>query len=308
MLVFQRIDDPALSVEESVVTVGNFDGVHLGHQALLSQTVADARRLGVPSVALTFDPHPLKVLAPRRAPHLILTAEDKLDLLGQFGIEIVVAQRFDANFARIPAEEFVRELIAGRLHAQKMFVGRDLRFGHAREGSVEQLLGWGERWGFEVNVVEPVLIGGSRVSSSRIRELLHQGRVAEARGSLGRSHFISGVVMRGNARGREIGYPTANIASQTEMIPGNGIYATLFCVDGQWRPSASSIGFNPTFGDNPRTVESYIFDFDQDLYGKPVKLAFVQKIRDEQKFADVPSLVAQIAEDVKIARQILEDA
>jgi riboflavin kinase/FMN adenylyltransferase len=307
MLVFQRLEDPALTVDESVVTLGNFDGVHRGHQALVSKTVEEARRRGIASVAVTFDPHPLQVLAPERAPHLIVTAEDKIELLGKLGVDIVVKQRFDADFANLRAEDFARELIAGRLHARKIFVGRDLRFGHRREGSVEKLIQWGSKWGFEVSIVDPVLVGGARVSSSRIRQLLQQGRVEEARESLGRHHFISGTVVRGNGRGREIGYPTANISSRTEMLPGNGIYATFFWFDGRWRPSASSIGFNPTFGAGPRTVESYIFDFDRDIYGQSMKLAFVKKIRDEQKFADVASLITQIGDDVKTARAILEN-
>lgn len=307
MLVFQQIDDPVLSLDASVVTIGNFDGIHLGHQALVSKTVEDARRRKAASVVVTFDPHPLKVLAPERAPRLILTAEDKIEMLGDLGVDVVVSQHFDRAFANLRAEEFVRRSILGHLKAKKMFVGRDLRFGHAREGSVEQLLGWGKVWGFEVSVVEPVLVSGVRVSSSRIRGLVEHGRIEEARASLGRYHFISGTVIAGSRRGREIGYPTANIASRTEVIPGDGIYATLFHVDGKWWPSSSSIGMNPTFGAGPRTIESYILDFDRDVYGKPIKLAFVKRIREEKKFTDVAALVAQIQDDVKVTRAVFDE-
>ena len=307
MLVFKHIDDPALSLEASVVTLGNFDGIHLGHRTLVSQTVEEAQRRKAASVVVTFDPHPLKVLAPERAPRLILTAEDKIEMLAALGVDVVVSQHFDRAFANLRAEEFVRRLILGRLKTKKMFVGRDLRFGHAREGNVEQLLSWGETLGFDVSIVEPVLVSGVRVSSSRIRSLVEHGRVEEARASLGRYHFVSGTVIEGNRRGREIGYPTANIASRTEVIPGDGIYATLFHVDGKWWPSASSIGSNPTFGAGPRTIESFILDFDRDIYGKPIKLAFVKRIREEKKFIDVPALVAQIQNDVKVIRAVFDE-
>ncbi|HEX2229516.1 MAG TPA: bifunctional riboflavin kinase/FAD synthetase [Candidatus Binatia bacterium] len=307
MLVFRQIDDPALSLQASVVTIGNFDGIHLGHQTLVAQTVEAAQRRKAASVVVTFDPHPLKVLAPERAPRLILTAEDKIEILGALGVDVVVRQRFDRAFANLRAEEFVRRLVLGRLKTMKMFVGRDLRFGRAREGNVEQLLRWGETLGFDVSIVEPVLVDGVRVSSSRIRGLVEHGRVEEARASLGRYHFISGTVIQGNRRGRQIGYPTANIASRTEVIPGDGIYATLFHVDGKWWPSASSIGSNPTFGAGPRTIESFILDFDEAIYEKPIKLAFVKRIREEKKFIDVPALVAQIQDDVEVTRAVFDE-
>jgi riboflavin kinase/FMN adenylyltransferase len=306
MLVFHSIDDPTLLLDASVVTLGNFDGIHLGHQALVSHTVEEARRRKAVSVVVTFDPHPLKVLAPGRAPRLILTVEDKIEMLRELGVDVVVSQRFDRSFANVRAEEFVRRWIVDRLKGKKMFVGRDLRFGHAREGNVEQLVGWGAALGFEVSIVEPILVNGARVSSSRIRGLVADGRVDEARLSLGRYHFVSGSVIAGSRRGREIGFPTANIASRTEVIPGDGIYATLFHVDDKWWPSASSIGVNPTFGAGPRTIESYILDFDRDIYERPVKLAFVKRIREEKKFFDVPALVAQIQDDVRTTRSVFD--
>jgi riboflavin kinase/FMN adenylyltransferase len=306
MLVFHSIDDPMLSLDASVVTLGNFDGIHLGHQALVGQTVEEARRRRAASVVVTFDPHPLKVLAPGRAPRLILTAEDKIAMLGELGVDVVVSQHFDRSFANLSAEEFVQRSIVDRLKSKKMFVGRDLRFGHARRGNVDLLVEWGAALGFEVSIVEPIIVGGARVSSSRIRRLVEDGRVDEARASLGRYHFISGTVIEGSRRGRQIGFPTANIASRTEVIPGDGIYATLFHLENNWWPSASSIGVNPTFGAGPRTIESYILDFDRDIYGESIKLAFVKKIREEQKFADVPALVAQIQDDLKVTRSLFD--
>jgi len=306
MQVYHQIDDAELSPTASVVTMGNFDGIHLGHQALVLRSLEEARRRNVASVVLTFDPHPLKVLAPTRAPRLILTPEDKIELLQDLGIDIVINQRFDASFASMDAEAFVRRFIVNRLKAKKIWVGRDLRFGHGRKGDVEQLVRWGEELGFEVGIVEPILVNRVRVSSSQIRQAIEAGRVDEARSSLGRYHFISGTVVEGNRRGRDLGFPTANIASRTEVIPSDGIYATLFHIGQEQWLSVSSIGVNPTFGAGPRTVESYILNFGRDIYGKKIKLAFVNKIREEKKFADAASLIAQIQEDVRSAHAVFD--
>ena len=306
MLVFPDIDDAARSLTASVVTMGNFDGIHLGHQALVARTVEESRRLNAVSVALTFDPHPLKVLAPARAPRLILTPEDKIELFRDLGIDVVINQRFDASFAGLEAEEFVRRFIVDRLKAKKLWVGSDLRFGRGRKGSVEQLISWGVELGFEVSMVEPILVNGVRVSSSQIRALIEEGRVDEAHELLGRFHFVSGNVVEGNRRGRGLGFPTANIASRTEVLPSDGIYATLFHIGQERWLSVSSIGVNPTFGAGPRTLESYILDFDRDIYGKSVRLAFLKKIRDEEKFADVASLIARIQEDVRRAHAVFD--
>jgi riboflavin kinase/FMN adenylyltransferase len=306
MLVFPDIDDAARSLTASVVTIGNFDGIHLGHQALVARTVEESRRRNAVSVALTFDPHPLKVLAPARAPRLILTPEDKIELFRDLGIDVVINQRFDASFAGLEAEEFVRRFIVDRLKAKKLWVGSDLRFGRGRKGSVEQLIGWGVEWGFEVSMVEPILANGVRVSSSQIRALIEEGRVDEARALLGRFHFVSGTVVEGNRRGRVLGFPTANIASRTEVIPSDGIYATLFHIGQERWLSVSSIGVNPTFGAGPRTLESFILDFDRDIYGESIRVAFLKKIREEEKFADVASLVARIQEDVRRAHAVFD--
>jgi riboflavin kinase / FMN adenylyltransferase len=304
MLVFDHIDDPALAPNASVVTIGNFDGVHLGHQALAARCVEESRRRNEVSVALTFYPHPLKVLAPGRAPRLILTAEDKIEIFGDLGIDILVNQRFDSKFASVEAEAFVRRLLVNRLKAKKIWVGRDLRFGRERRGNVDRLIEWGKELGFEVGIVEPILVDGVRVSSSEIRRLLEAGRVEQAYKSLGRYHFVSGTVVEGSRRGRVLGFPTANIASRTEVIPGNGIYVTLTAIGrARWK-SVTSIGVNPTFGIGPRTVESYILDFDQDIYGQSIKVSFIKKLRDEVKFDNVAGLVAQIQDDVKRTHEV----
>ncbi len=287
------------------MTLGNLDGIHLGHQALLQRVVQDAKARGSRSVVLTFEPHPLKILAPERAPKLILTHKDKMLLLHSSGVDVVIIQAFNSLFANVEAEEFVRRYLIERLKVQKMWVGKDLRFGKGRKGRVEDLVRWGAEDGFEVGIVEPVELGGVRVSSSRIRNLIGQGKVLEARRYLGRYHFVSGRVASGHQRGRQLGFPTANIAPRTEVLPLDGIYATFLQVGEQRCPSVTNVGVNPTFGGGPRTIESYIFDFAGDLYEEPVKLFFVKRIREERKFPTPESLVEQMKKDVLSAKEIL---
>jgi riboflavin kinase / FMN adenylyltransferase len=305
MKAFSDIEDQELSVTGSVVTLGNFDGIHLGHQALVRHTVEESKRLGYPSIVLTFEPHPLKVLAPERAPRLLLTYQDKLDLFQTYGVDIVVAQRFDRQFASITAEDFVRRFLVGRLRTKKLWVGRDLRFGQGRKAGTKDLMRMAPQVGFQVGVLDPISSNGVRISSSRIRGLVETGCVDEVQPMLGRYHFVSGRVVTGQGRGRKLGFPTANISIQTEVIPLNGIYATLIEVKNRRWPSVSSVGVNPTFGEGPRTVESFIFDLESDIYGETAKLFFVKRIRDEKKFATVEDLIAQMHRDVDHARAIL---
>jgi len=307
MKIFRHIEDQGLLVSGTVATMGNFDGIHLGHQTLVRNTVEESQRLGYPSTVLTFEPHPLKVLAPERAPLLILSYEDKMALLESLGVDIVVAQWFDREFANIAADEFVCRFLVDRLKIKKLWVGRDLRFGQGRKGGTDTLLRLAPGGGFEVGVLDPILLDGIRISSSRIRQLVEEGRVDEVRRMLGRYHFVSGRIVTGHRRGQELGFPTANIASQTEVIPLNGIYATSIRFKNKQWLSVSSVGVNPTFGDGPRTVESFILDFDGDIYGEWVKLSFVQRIREEKKFVMIKDLIAQMHEDVKRAKAVFKE-
>jgi riboflavin kinase/FMN adenylyltransferase len=306
MEIFRHINDRRLRLTDAVVTMGNFDGLHLGHQCLVRSAVEDARYLGSPSVVLTFEPHPLKILAPERAPKMILSHKDKMQLLQSFGIDIVIIQNFDAAFANLQPETFVREVLMDRLAVKKIWVGKDFRFGKGRKGTVANLGEWGAKNGFEVGVVNPILVAGERVSSSKIRQLLEEGRVDEAQRMLGRCHFISGKVTTGHCRGRELGFPTANISTRTEVIPPDGVYATILQIGAEQRLSVSNIGVNPTFGAGPRTIESFVLDFDGDIYGESVRLSFVKRLRAEKKFASVDQLVAQMHEDVKNARALFD--
>jgi len=308
MQIFRHVNDPGLTLQASVVTLGNFDGIHLGHQALIGGTVAEAKRLGISSVVLTFEPHPLKVLAPDRAPKMLLTHKEKMQLLRDLGVDVVVVQHFDLAFAKLSAEDFVRGLLVGKLRPKKIWVGRDLRFGQGRSGSVDDLGRWGADMGFQVSVVEPILVDGVRVISSQIRQLIGNGSVDQVRPLLGRYHFISGRVATGHRRGKDLGFPTANIATRTEMLPLDGIYATLFHLRERNLLSVSSVGLNPTFGAGPRSIESFILNFNDDIYGEATRLSFVKRIREEKKFASVEDLITQICSDVKSAEAIFHDS
>ncbi len=307
MDIFRHIEDRRLSVPRPVLTMGNFDGIHLGHQALLKRLVQDAKEGGGRSVVLTFEPHPLKLLAPDRAPKLILRHKDKMLLLRSLGVDVVVIQEFNSAFALIEARDFVHRYLADGLKVHRIWVGKEFRFGRGRKGDVESLSRWGAEIGFEVKIIEPVLDQSKRISSTRIRELIGEGEVHQVSHYLGRCHFVSGRVVRGHQRGRSLGFPTANITTRTEVLPPDGIYATFLWLQGHRWPSVTSLGRNPTFGEGPRTLESYIFDYKGDLYDQPVRLSFVKRIREERKFPSPDLLVAQMHRDVQSAQEALRN-
>ena len=306
MEVFRDIEDFRRPELKTVVTMGNFDGIHLGHQVLVGNAVAEAKQWRTKSVVFTFEPHPLKLLAPERAPRMIVNHQDKMDMLQALGVDAVIVQTFGHRFASIQAEDFVRRYLLERLNLSKIWLGKDLKFGRARQGDAEDLIRWGTELGFGVGIVEPILVQGKRISSSRIRQLIEQGRVDEVQPMLGRYHFISGRVVSGHRRGRNMGFPTANLASVTELLPGDGIYATILELQNHCWLSVSSVGRNPTFGEGSRTVEAFILDFAGDIYGEAVKLSFVQRIREERMFAQIEDLVTQMREDVQAARAIFD--
>ena len=307
MQIVRHIDDPSLTLSGSVVTLGNFDGIHLGHQALIGGAVSQARKLALPSVVLTFEPHPLKVLAPERAPKMLLAHKDKMQLLQELGVDVVVIQQFDLAFAQLAAEDFVRSILVDRLKARQVWVGSDLRFGQGRKGNVADLHRWGSGLGFSVAHVDAVVVDDARVSSSRIRQLIGAGQVEAVKPMLGRYHFLSGRIVGGQRRGRELGFPTANIATRAEVLPLDGIYATLFHLGERCLLSVTSIGVNPTFGAGPRTVESFILNFTDDIYGETVRLSLVKRIREEKNFASVDALVEQIRRDVASSEAIFHE-
>ena len=284
------------------VTIGNFDGVHLGHRELLRRTVARARAAGATAVALTFEPHPVRFFSPRSRFYEITGPEEKAALIAETGIDALVVESFDGEVGRMWPADFAREILARRLRARWVIVGYDFTFGRNRTGSPAALAEMGRDLGFDVEVVPPLLRGGAIVSSSRIRELLLAGRVREAGELLCRPYRISGPVVTGAGRGRKLGFPTANVQFMQELIPLPGVYVVDAEVDGKRRPGVANVGFNPTFGENSLGVEVHILDFDGDLYGKAMSVSFRDRIRDERKFKSVDELARQIAKDVQYAR------
>jgi riboflavin kinase/FMN adenylyltransferase len=293
-----------------VLTVGNFDGLHVGHQEILRIVTERARSRGGEAAVYTFEPHPRKVLRPADAPKLLTTLEQKLELIEAAGVDVAIVERFDAAFAQRSAEGFVREVIHERIRPQEVYVGYDFRFGHDREGSMRTLTELGPHLGFAVTIVPEVTVGGRDVNSTRIRELLAEGRVEQARELLGRPYEVRGRVVEGDRRGRTLGFPTANLAPENEVLPARGVYAGVLRVrDGSTPgelPAVVNVGRRPTFQEAGEVVaEAHVIDWRGDLYGQRVELAFLHHLREERRFADVEGLKHQIAADRDAARERL---
>jgi riboflavin kinase / FMN adenylyltransferase len=288
-----------------VVALGNFDGVHLGHRAILKAAIERARAAGGTAFALTFDPLPAKVLVPDRAPSLILAGEDKLELLRKSRIDGVVVVEFTIELSRLTPAEFVRDYLLDKIGARAVVVGHNVSFGHRRAGNAEAMVQLGKQMGFETIVVGPVTVEGTVVSSTRIRELIAAGEMRGAARLLGRDHFLSGTVVHGRERGRTIGFPTANLDGTTECLPPDGVYATRVVLPEGAFASITNIGMRPTFAEPARTIEAHIFNFDRDIYGARIKLQLVERIRGERKFESGQALAAQIAQDLQRAHEIL---
>ncbi len=302
-----RLPRPAeVAWPRPTVAIGNFDGVHLGHQALLRVTVDDVRRAGGTALALGFDPHPARVVAPERAPLAMTTLEQRAELLGALGVDAFAVLDFDARLAALSPAAFAREVLVGSLAAERVVVGEGFRFGQARAGDTPLLLELGRELGFAVHVVGPVADADGPVSSSRVRAALQQGRVELAARLLGRPPFVDGSVVRGSGRGRTIGVPTANLAVLNECLPARGVYACLAGLDSREHQAVVNIGERPTFGAAGLTVEAHLPGFTGDLYGRTLRLRFVKQIREERRFAGASDLVVQIGRDVAVAREVLE--
>jgi riboflavin kinase/FMN adenylyltransferase len=290
-----------------VVALGNFDGVHLGHQTILRTAIERARAGNGSAFVLTFEPLPAKVLSPERAPRLILTPEDKLELLRLSAIDGVILLNFTLEMSKLAPREFVREYLVGRLSGKAIVVGHSVSFGHHRAGNATVMENLGHEMGFVTTVVGPVKVAGMDVSSTKVREVIAAGEMRSAAALLGRHHFVSGPVVHGRERGRTIGFPTANIQSRTECIPPDGVYATrVVLADGAYG-SITNIGMRPTFAEPERTIEAHIFDFDRDIYDQQAKLEIIERIRPERKFESPQALAAQIAIDLNRAKEILAE-
>jgi len=290
------------SPTDTSLTIGNFDGVHIGHRELLRRTVARARENGLPAVALTFHPHPIRYFTPKARFYEITSPEEKAARMEEMGIDALVVESFTGEIGGMGPEEFARTVIRGRLSARFVTVGYDFTFGRNRTGSPAMLSRIGREAGFAVDIVQPLVRGGAIVSSSRIRELLLGGRVREAEELLCAPYKVSGTVVTGSARGRKLGFPTANVQYTQELLPLPGVYVVDVDVGGGLRRGVANVGFNPTFGENSLGVEVHLIDFQGDLYGQEIAVHFRDRVRDERKFKNVDELVRQIRKDVEFAR------
>lgn len=299
-----------------VLTIGNFDGIHVGHRIILETVITRARALAGEAVLFTFEPHPRKVLMPESPPRLLATLEQKLEILEEIGLDVVILEPFDRAFARIEPEVFVREYIHRRIGPREVYVGYDFHFGRDREGSMRLLTETGPRLGFSVTIIPEVTVGNRDVNSTRIRNLLAEGRVEEAAVLLGRPFGVRGRVVAGDRRGRVLGFPTANLEPQSEILPRAGVYAgRLRLLDagepgrGTLAAAVINVGYRPTFQDGrDLVVEAHLLEFAGDLYGRQVELHFDSLLREEKRFESAEALQAQIRKDVDEARRRLVPA
>jgi riboflavin kinase/FMN adenylyltransferase len=301
MKIFHGTENAKIS-RPTVLTLGVFDGLHLGHQRIMQTVVERARATGSVPTAITFDPHPRAVLYPENAPPLLQTLDQRLAAFEVLSIEQAIVIRFNKNFAAQDAEKFLRETVYERLQAREVYLGKGFAFGKNRGGNIESLKRLSSELGFVADEVPEVCLRNQRISSSKIRHLLADGRVNLARRMLGRPYGVEGQIVRGFERGRTIGFPTANLKPVNRVIPRFGVYATATLIANKWRRSITNVGVRPTFeGDKEPSIETYIFDYAGDLYGDVLRVRFLHRIRDERKFGGIEELKAQIAADSQTA-------
>lgn len=300
-------DQRPLRWSHPVLALGNFDGVHRGHRKILDRLCRVASERGATSVVMTFDPHPPRVVRPDKAPSLLMTTAQKLEAIGAAGVQGTAIVRFTHELSQWDPETFVRAVLIDWLHVSEVWVGANFLFGRERAGTFSLLRTLGARYGFNAERIDPVRYKDFVVSSTRIRRLISEARVDEAGALLGHQYFIDGAVVRGDQRGRTIGFPTANLSTENELLPPFGVYATTARVGGMVHPSVTNIGVRPTVDDSGRvSVETHIFNFDRDLYGATIRVGFVQRLRDERKFESLDALKSQIAHDCDLARVLFE--
>jgi len=308
MRLFHGTDNAEIQ-RPTVLTLGVFDGLHLGHQLIMRTVVERARAVGAVPTVITFDPHPRAVLHPESAPPLLQTFDQKIEGLGVLGIEQTIVLRFTPEFASVRAEDFLRDVVVDRLHAREVYLGKGFAFGYKREGNIELLRRLGSELGFVAGEVPEVRLRGRRVSSSKIRELLTGGHVNLVRRMLGRPYGVEARVEHGAERGHKLGFPTANLHPHNRVIPRNGVYVTGTLIEGQWRRSVTNVGLRPTFGDAVEpSVETFVMNWDGDLYGDVVRVRFLHRLRAERKFNSVEELKTQIARDVARANSYFDRA
>jgi riboflavin kinase/FMN adenylyltransferase len=287
-----------------VLALGNFDGLHRGHLKIIERVRRGAAEHGGTPMAMTFDPHPPRVLRPDKAPKLLMTKSQRLESLHSAGISCVAVVRFTRELSEWDPEMFIRTVLVNWLRVSEVWVGANFLFGHGRSGNFTVLRTLGQHYGFRADKIDPVRYKDFVVSSTRIRRLVSEGRVDEAGALLGHPYFIDGTVVAGRRRGRDIGFPTANLDTANELIPPHGVYATTTTIDGVVHAGITNVGVRPTFGEGELTVETHVLRFSGDLYGRSVRLGFVQRIRDERQFPDVDALREQIEADRRAADRL----
>jgi len=287
-----------------VIGLGNFDGLHRGHLKIVERVKRGALERGGAALAMTFDPHPPRVVRPDKAPPLLMTQAQKLEALHRAGIQSVAVVRFTHELSRWDPETFVRQVLVEWLRVAEVWVGANFLFGRDRSGNFSLLRTLGQRFGFRAEKIDPVRYKEFVVSSTRVRRLVSEGRMDEAGGLLGHPYYLDGVVVEGRRRGRELGFPTANLRTTNELAPPDGVYATTMSVDGVVHAGITNIGMRPTFGEEERAIETHLLNFSGDLYDRQVRLAFVLRLRDERRFEDVDALKAQIEADRRRAERL----
>jgi riboflavin kinase/FMN adenylyltransferase len=306
MRLFHGTDNAEIQ-RPTVLTLGVFDGLHLGHQLVMRTVVERARAIGAVPTVITFDPHPRAVLHPESAPPLLQTLDQKVEGFGVLGIEQTIVVRFTKEFSLVRAEDFLRDVVKERLQAKEVYLGRGFAFGHNREGNIELLRRVSADLGFIADEVPEVRLRGQRVSSSKIRELLSQGKVNLARRMLGRPYGVEGRIEHGSERGHQLGFPTANLHPRNRVIPKNGVYVTGTLIAGQWRRSVTNVGVRPTFESaGEPSVETFVMNWSGDLYGDVLRVRFLHRLRDEKKFGSLDELKTQINRDVSRAQAYFE--
>ena len=306
MRLFHGTDNAEIQ-RPTVLTLGVFDGLHLGHQLIVRTVVERARAVAAVPTVITFDPHPRAVLHPESAPPLLQTLDQKVEGFGVLGIEQTIVVRFTREFAQIRADAFLRDVVKERLHAKEIYLGKGFAFGHDREGNIELLRRVSQELGFFADEVPEVRFRNQRVSSSKVRELLMAGKVNLARRLLGRPYGVEGRVEHGAERGAGLGFPTANLRPRNRVIPAHGVYVTGTLIEGQWRRSVTNVGVRPTFAaDMEPSVETFVLNWAGDLYGDVVRVRFLYRLRNERKFSSVDELKKQIEKDVDRAQSYVE--
>lgn len=285
-----------------VLTIGNYDGLHLGHQRIIEKVKDRAASISGTSILMTFEPHPLRVLKPEKCIGLITPIYFKRRLIEESGIDVLIIVPFTEEFRLITPEVFVEDILIKRLGMKSLIVGYDFRFGKDGKGDVDMLKYFSGLYGFYFEVVDAITIDGKKVGSNRIRRMIQEGEMERVKKFLGRPHMIEGKVIKGHERGKDIGFPTINIETDFELIPKNGVYVTEVEIDGKLFPSVTNMGYNPTFNDRDLSIETYILNFSENLYGREITLCFHKRIRDEMKFNSVDELKQRIGMDVEVAR------